>query len=82
MVFSASFFQSNWEVVGPAIVQEIQLFFTTGSLPISANNTQVRLIPKSTEAKKVTDYRPIALCNVFYKIISKLLSMRLKPVLC
>ena len=80
--FSASFFQSNWEVVRPAIVQEIQLFFTTGSLPISANNTQVRLIPKSTEAKKVTDYRPIALCNVFYKIISKLLSMRLKPVLC
>lgn len=45
------------------------------------NNTHVRLIPKSTEAKTVADYRPIALCNVFYKIISKFLSLRLKTVL-
>lgn len=79
--FSASFFQSNWEVVGPAIVQEIQMFFSSGFLPQSMNVTHVRLIPKDIGAKGVTDYRPIALCNVFYKIISKLLSLRLKPVL-
>ena len=80
--FSASFFQSNWEVIGPAIVTEVQRFFTTGILSPSLNETHVRLIPKTLDATKVEDYRPIALCNVYYKIISKILTMRLQPVLC
>ena len=79
--FSASFFQANWEVIGPAVIQEIQCFFASGHLRISQNETHVRLIPKHTGAKSVGDYRPIALCNVFFKIISKMLSIRLKPVL-
>lgn len=43
--FSAAFFQSNWEVTGPAITQEIQQFFSTGILAKSVNHTYVRLIP-------------------------------------
>lgn len=79
--FSASFFQANWDVVGLAVVQEIQGFFETGVLRTSQNETHVRLIPKHHGAKSVGDYRPIALCNVFFKIISKMLSIRLKSVL-
>lgn len=79
--FSASFFQSNWETVGDAVTREIQLFFITGYLPSSMNKTFVRLIPKIQTASKVEEYRPIALCNVFFKIISNLLSLRLKPML-
>ena len=80
--FSASFFQTNWDVIGPAIVTEIQHFFTTGVLATSLNETHVRLIPKTLDATRVEDYRPIALCNVYYKIISKVLTRRLQPVLC
>ncbi|XP_056843105.1 uncharacterized protein LOC130495678 [Raphanus sativus] len=79
--FSASFFQSNWSTVNPAIIKEIQDFFATGVLPSSIYETHIRLIPKTINPKKVVDYRLIALCNVYYKIISKLLSLRLKPVL-
>lgn len=63
------------------MVREIQLFFSTCSLKPSQNMTHVRLIPKVMGEKRLAEYRPIALCNVFFKIISKLLSLRLKPVL-
>lgn len=79
--FSASFFQSNWSTVNPAIIKEIQDFFATGVLPSSIYKTHIRLIPETINPKKIVDYRLIALCNVYYKIISKLLSLRLKPVL-
>lgn len=45
---SATFFQSNWETVGPAIVLEIQQSFSSGSMPTSLNKIHVRLIPKFT----------------------------------
>ena len=67
--FSASFFQASWEIVGPSVIREVHLVFTSRSLRPSQNVTHVRLIPKLVGAKKMTDYRPIALCNVFFKII-------------
>lgn len=79
--FSASFFQSNWETVGPHVILEVQAFFLSNTLPNNINVTHIRLIPKIQSPQKMVDYRPIALCTVFYKIISKLLSKRLQPVL-
>lgn len=79
--FSASFFQSNWITVQPAITKEIKNFFTIGILPRSINDTHIRLIPKILGPKKMVDYIPIALCSVYYKIISKIFSLRLKPIL-
>lgn len=67
--------------MGLSVIQKIQLFFSTGSLRTSQNVTHVRLIPKTVGAKRMADYRHIALCNVFFKIISKLLALRLKPLL-
>ncbi|KAL1220554.1 putative mitochondrial protein [Cardamine amara subsp. amara] len=79
--FSASFFQSNWGIIGPAICKEIRNFFILGNMPQSVNETYVRLIPKGLGLRNVSDYRPIGLCSVMYKIIAKMLTKRLKPIL-
>ena len=55
--------------MGSAIIREIQHFFSGGTLPNSINAKNVRLIPKIPSPQKVSDYRPIALCNVYYSHI-------------
>ena len=59
----------------------IQNFFQNGVLDEACNKTSIVLIPKKLKPDKITDLRMIALCNVMYKIITKVLANRLKPLL-
>ena len=79
--FSSTFYQSYWHIVGADVVRDVRNFFLSGYLHPQQNETHIRVIPKITGPKSVTDYRPIALCNTHYKIIAKLLTRRLKPLL-
>lgn len=45
------------------------------------NKTSISFIPKVLHPERLDQYRPISLCNVVYKIISKVLANRLKPLL-
>ena len=47
----------------------------------SFNATFLTLIPKEVGADSPDKFKPIALCNVIYKIISKVIANRLKPIL-
>lgn len=57
---------------------EVKSFFDNGDLDSLHNHTNLCLIPKSVPPVTMTDFRPIALCNVSYKVISKILVNRLK----
>jgi hypothetical protein len=50
-------------------------------IPEGWNDTTVVLIPKVDNPELITQFHPISLCNVIYKIISKMLASRLKEIL-
>lgn len=79
--FSSLFFKKSWEIIGRDVVDAVDEFFRNGRLLKEWNHAIITLVPKSPHAKTVTDYRPISCCNVFYKIISKILACRLRLVI-
>ncbi|KAK2456657.1 hypothetical protein QL285_004005 [Trifolium repens] len=52
-----------------------------GTFPLDLNSTNIALIPKGDNQVSMKDWRPIALCNVLYKVVAKVLANRLKEVL-
>ena len=78
---TAGFFHDHWSSIGQEVCSIVSNFFTTGKLENEVNSTYIALIQKIANPLKVSDFRPISLCNVFYKIISKTLANRLKCIL-
>lgn len=79
--YTPGFYQKCWPIVGKDVVREVKKFFNEGRLPEKLNDTLLVLIPKKKNPKSMVDLRPIALCNVLYKIIGKVLTNRLKKLL-
>ena len=69
--FPARFYQHNWAVLKSEIIAAVLDFFVTGIMPEGVNDTAIVLIPKVPHPKELKDFRPISLCNVVYKIVSK-----------
>jgi hypothetical protein len=50
-------------------------------MPDGINDTAIVLIPKIKNPTSLKDFRPISLCNVIYKVVSKCLVNTLRPLL-
>ena len=79
--FHAGFFQCMWDIVGDSIIKFARNFFDKGCLLERVNDTLLVLIPKVKYSETIKQLRPISLCNVCYKIVTKVMTTRLKSVL-
>ena len=75
---SPLFYQKYWHIVGTAKTDAVMQALQSGTLPPTINHTFITLIPKKKRPDKITEFRPISLCNVVYKLVSKVLANRLK----
>ncbi|WMV47890.1 hypothetical protein MTR67_041275 [Solanum verrucosum] len=78
--FTMAFFKQCWEEIKQEVVAAIQNFHDQG-FEKSFNATFIALIPKKFGASELKDFRPISLIGSIYKIISKILTERLKKVM-
>jgi hypothetical protein len=79
--WTTEFFCFFFELVGPDLLQMVENTRITGKIVGSLNSTFLVLIPKESNPLSYSDFRPISLCNLIYKLISKVISNRIKPFL-
>lgn len=75
------FYKTFWGIVGEEVVNYVLDILNNGAPLDQINQTHIVLIPKKKICKSTKDYLPISLCNVLYKLVSKVLSNRLKIIL-
>ncbi|GJW92011.1 RNA-directed DNA polymerase, eukaryota [Tanacetum coccineum] len=75
------FFRKFWSFVGPDFCSAVEHFFVNGYFSKGCNSSFIALIPKVTDAKFVTDFRPISLIGCVYKVVTKILANRLAMVI-
>ena len=78
---SALFFQKYWSIVGTNVSNMILNVINSGMSLSNINRTNITLVPKTNNPQRMTEFRPISLCNVVYKLVSKTLANHLKAIL-
>lgn len=78
---TALFYQSQWDKVHKSIFSFVKESFQGQNIPQTLNSTLIALIPKIDHPKCLKEFRPISLCTVAYKILTKIIATRLKVVM-
>eukprot|EP00253_Pinus_taeda_P004952 PITA_04952 len=79
--WSIEFYLAFFDLIGQDLFGLIEECRTSGTLYHAINSTFIALIPKSDVPATFDDFRPISLCNVLYKIITKIIANRIRPIL-
>ena len=79
--FNFSFIKFCWDCLKEDVVSAINDFMVNGRWSRGTNTSFICLIPKNDNSQRLSDYRLISLVGCEYKIVSKILSIRLKKVI-
>lgn len=75
------FYQKFWDILGLSGTQFIQHIFRVDNFLFQLNATLISFISKTDVPELVSQFRPIALCNVLMKVITNVIANRLKPLM-
>lgn len=79
--FNMACIQKCWKFMKTDKFKFMQEFYQPSKLVKGLNSSFITLIPKKESPNGLTDYRPISLVGVVYKILAQVLSRKLKQVL-
>jgi hypothetical protein len=79
--YPAFFFQKHWDICGSDVTKAVLSIVQGSESAECINDTILVLIPKVKNPTLLSQFRPISLCNVLYKIASKVMANRLKQIL-
>ena len=79
--FTTTFCHHFWDLIGEEVWMVVEESRAMHWLLPYLNATFISLTPKEEDTSSPDKFRPIALCNVIYKFISKFIANRLKPLL-
>ncbi|MCH80381.1 hypothetical protein A2U01_0001148, partial [Trifolium medium] len=77
----AKFYHTYWDIIGNDITKMALQVLNHEGNPEPFNTTHICLIPKITNPSQPSEFRPISLCNVTLKIITKTIANRIKTIL-
>lgn len=67
------FFQNQWDLTGLGICEWVKLIFSSKGIESKLTNTVLVLIPKVPGPKNFSQFHPISLYSVMYKLVIKII---------
>ncbi|XP_074270950.1 uncharacterized protein LOC141594862 [Silene latifolia] len=77
----AAFYQKYWAIVKKDVINDALNILNSGNVIKDFNKTFIVLIPKNDCPERVGDFRPINLCNVIMKVVTKCIANRIKGIM-
>jgi len=77
--WTVEFFKQFFDLVGDDLLDKVEESRILGLIPGALNSTFLTLIQKVKKPRLFGDFMLISLCNLSYKIISKIIANHFKP---